>query len=234
MIITISCVTESRAEQAKLATDEGINSQYSRYMQPARIRCSRSAQNDEPGAADHRCPSGRTMSARVGGTTTGRPMPSGVASISTKATHARCFDWPRRDWCRAGPITSPAFILAELPAGTRAVVLAEVDGPADELTFASAADVTATWAHSAGRGSRDDPSAGEDAQDVELAARRLLRLGGVQVARRQGAACPAHRRPRRQSQMDAGRGLLAARRGRRAQHAQRLKHVPLRWNRDML
>ena len=38
----------------------------------------------------------------------------------------------------------------ELPAATRAVVLAEVDGPADELTFASAADVTVTWAHRQG------------------------------------------------------------------------------------
>ena len=37
--------------------------------------------------------------------------------------------------------------LAELPAGTRAVVLAEVDGPADQVSFASAADVTVTWAH---------------------------------------------------------------------------------------
>jgi NADPH-dependent ferric siderophore reductase len=37
--------------------------------------------------------------------------------------------------------------LAELPAGTRAVVLAEVDGPADQLSFESAADVTVTWAH---------------------------------------------------------------------------------------
>jgi NADPH-dependent ferric siderophore reductase len=37
--------------------------------------------------------------------------------------------------------------LAELPAGTRAVVLAEVDGPADELEFASAADVSIAWAH---------------------------------------------------------------------------------------
>lgn len=40
--------------------------------------------------------------------------------------------------------------LAELPAGARAVVLAEVDSPADELTFASAADVTVTWAHRQG------------------------------------------------------------------------------------
>jgi NADPH-dependent ferric siderophore reductase len=37
--------------------------------------------------------------------------------------------------------------LAELPAGTRVVVLAEVDGPADHVELASAADVTVTWAH---------------------------------------------------------------------------------------
>jgi NADPH-dependent ferric siderophore reductase len=37
--------------------------------------------------------------------------------------------------------------LAELPAGTKAVVLCEVDGPADELTFATEADAAVTWAH---------------------------------------------------------------------------------------
>jgi NADPH-dependent ferric siderophore reductase len=37
--------------------------------------------------------------------------------------------------------------LAELPPGTRSVVLAEVDNAADEVTFESAADVTVTWAH---------------------------------------------------------------------------------------
>src|SRR4051794_5123424 len=37
--------------------------------------------------------------------------------------------------------------LAELPAGTRVVVLAEVDGPGDHVEFANAADVTVTWAH---------------------------------------------------------------------------------------
>lgn len=37
--------------------------------------------------------------------------------------------------------------LEELPAGSRAVVLVEVDGPADEIAFASAADVAVTWAH---------------------------------------------------------------------------------------
>src|SRR6185503_17111009 len=37
--------------------------------------------------------------------------------------------------------------LAELPAGARAVVLAEVDGPEDEVSFATKAQVTTTWAH---------------------------------------------------------------------------------------
>jgi NADPH-dependent ferric siderophore reductase len=37
--------------------------------------------------------------------------------------------------------------LGELPADARAVVLAEVDDAADQVPFASAADVTVTWAH---------------------------------------------------------------------------------------
>jgi NADPH-dependent ferric siderophore reductase len=37
--------------------------------------------------------------------------------------------------------------LAELPAGSRVVVLAEVDGAADELAFDSAADVSVAWVH---------------------------------------------------------------------------------------
>jgi NADPH-dependent ferric siderophore reductase len=37
--------------------------------------------------------------------------------------------------------------LSELPVGTRAVVLAEVDAPADEIAFAGAADVSVTWVH---------------------------------------------------------------------------------------
>ena len=40
--------------------------------------------------------------------------------------------------------------LAELPAGTKVVVLCEVDGPADELKFETKADVTVTWAHRSG------------------------------------------------------------------------------------
>ena len=40
--------------------------------------------------------------------------------------------------------------LAELPAGTSAVVLAEVDGPADELVLDSPANVQVTWVHRRG------------------------------------------------------------------------------------
>jgi NADPH-dependent ferric siderophore reductase len=37
--------------------------------------------------------------------------------------------------------------LTELPAGTKVVVLCEVDGPADETKFDTKADVAVTWAH---------------------------------------------------------------------------------------
>jgi NADPH-dependent ferric siderophore reductase len=37
--------------------------------------------------------------------------------------------------------------LAELPAGTRALVVGEVDGPADEIAFATKANATVIWAH---------------------------------------------------------------------------------------
>jgi NADPH-dependent ferric siderophore reductase len=37
--------------------------------------------------------------------------------------------------------------LAELPAGTRAIVLAEVDGPNDEIAFDTSANASVTWAH---------------------------------------------------------------------------------------
>ncbi|HSU23923.1 MAG TPA: siderophore-interacting protein [Variovorax sp.] len=40
--------------------------------------------------------------------------------------------------------------LAELPAGARALVLAEVDGPADHVALPSAADVTLAWVHREG------------------------------------------------------------------------------------
>ncbi len=37
--------------------------------------------------------------------------------------------------------------LAELPAGTRVVVVGEIDRPADEIAFATKADATVVWAH---------------------------------------------------------------------------------------
>jgi NADPH-dependent ferric siderophore reductase len=37
--------------------------------------------------------------------------------------------------------------LAELPSGTRAIVVGEVDGPADEIALPTAANATITWAH---------------------------------------------------------------------------------------
>lgn len=37
--------------------------------------------------------------------------------------------------------------LAELPAGARAIVIGEVDGPADEIASATKADATIIWAH---------------------------------------------------------------------------------------
>jgi NADPH-dependent ferric siderophore reductase len=56
------------------------------------------------------------------------------------------FDW----WLLAGDETALPAIgrrLEELPAGARATVLVEVDGPADELPFATDADVRCTWLH---------------------------------------------------------------------------------------
>jgi len=37
--------------------------------------------------------------------------------------------------------------LAELPAGTRAIVIGEVDGPTDEIAFATKANANVTWVH---------------------------------------------------------------------------------------
>ena len=58
--------------------------------------------------------------------------------------------------------------LAELPAGTRAVVLAEVDGPEDEFAFTTNANVTVKWVH------RNGTAAGaSDALAKQLAATTL-------------------------------------------------------------
>ena len=56
--------------------------------------------------------------------------------------------------------------LAELPAAARAVVIGEIDGPADEMSFETKADVTVTWAH------RNGVAAG----DGEALARTLSKL----------------------------------------------------------
>jgi len=56
--------------------------------------------------------------------------------------------------------------LAELPAGARVVVVGEVDGPADELAFATKADATVVWAH------RNGAAAG----DSDALAKTLARL----------------------------------------------------------
>jgi NADPH-dependent ferric siderophore reductase len=56
------------------------------------------------------------------------------------------FDW----WLLAGDETGlPAIArrLEELPAGARAIVLLEVDGPADELPLTTDADVRLAWLH---------------------------------------------------------------------------------------
>lgn len=75
---------------------------------------------------------GQTL--RIGG-------PRGSFVISTTA-----FDWH----LLIGDDTAlPAIArrLEELPAGTRVVVLAEVDNVADQVTFNSAANVSVTWVH---------------------------------------------------------------------------------------
>jgi NADPH-dependent ferric siderophore reductase len=56
--------------------------------------------------------------------------------------------------------------LAELPPGSRAVVVGEIDGPADELAFTTAANATVTWAH----------RNGTDAGASDVLARTLTKL----------------------------------------------------------
>jgi NADPH-dependent ferric siderophore reductase len=58
--------------------------------------------------------------------------------------------------------------LNELPAGARAVVLVEVDGPADEVALPSQAEVSVTWAH------RNGAPAGES--DVLAKTLKTMRL----------------------------------------------------------
>lgn len=79
------------------------------------------------------------MNARPGGELTlGGPRGSFIIPLA--------FDWH----LLAGDETAlPAISrrLSELPAGTRAVVIGEVDGPADEIAFETQANATVRWAH---------------------------------------------------------------------------------------
>ena len=109
--------------------------------------------------------------------------------------------------------------LAELPAGTRVVVVGEVDGAADEIAFETKTNATVTWAHRNGAAAGASDVLAKTLSTLQTAGRRLLRLGRLRVAHRQGAAPPVDRRPRRQSEMDPRRRLLAPRRGCRARGA---------------
>ncbi|NKF21245.1 siderophore-interacting protein [Solimonas marina] len=61
--------------------------------------------------------------------------------------------------------------LAELPAGARAVVLIEVDGPDDQIELPSAADVSLSWVH------RRGAEAGDPAPLADALRRRALPTG---------------------------------------------------------
>ncbi|WP_028081075.1 siderophore-interacting protein [Solimonas soli] len=61
--------------------------------------------------------------------------------------------------------------LAELPAGSRAVVIAEVDGPDDELSFETRADLALSWVHRCGS------PAGDPQRLAEALRRRPLPRG---------------------------------------------------------
>ncbi len=112
--------------------------------------------------------------------------------------------------------------LEELPAGTRAVALIEVDGPDDHVAIDSAADVTVQLGAPERRRSRRSRSALGSAAAPEMATRRLLCVGGLRVAQRQGVAGATHCRPWRQPEMAARGRLLAPRRRRGPRRLQRV------------
>jgi len=62
--------------------------------------------------------------------------------------------------------TTGNYTLAELPAGTRVVVVGEVDGAADEIAFDTKTNATITWAH------RNGAAAGES----DVLAKTLSRM----------------------------------------------------------
>ena len=113
--------------------------------------------------------------------------------------------------------------LEELPAGTRAVVLAEVDGPDDRVSLESAADVTITWAYRNGGNSGTTHVLAKALADANLPRGDYYAWVACEVADGKRAARAAHCAAWRQPQMDAGGRLLAAGRRCGARDAQRLK-----------
>ena len=106
--------------------------------------------------------------------------------------------------------------LAELPAGARAIVVGEVDDPADEIAFETKATATVSWAHRNGTA----PGAG-DALIKELATMKFppgdyYAWVACESLQRKGAPSAPHYRAWRESKMDARCRLLASRRGRGA------------------
>ena len=99
--------------------------------------------------------------------------------------------------------------LGELPAGVPALVLIEVDSPADEQALASAAQATVVWVHRPGPGARRAAAAAGAFARPGPAARRHPRLGRLRNPDRQSPAGPPGGRAWREATVDQGRRLLA-------------------------
>ena len=78
--------------------------------------------------------------------------------------------------------------LDALPAGSRAVVLAEVDNPDDCVALESAANVDVTWAYRDGAPAGESDVLARTLKTMKLAGRRLLRLGRLRIIDCQGIA----------------------------------------------
>ena len=117
------------------------------------------------------------------------------------------------------------------------MVLVEVDGPADELTFASAADVTVTWAHRQGAEANGDYYAWVACESLTAKALRAhliadhsanpkwMRAAGYCAARSPCTTRTTTRPFRVELEMFRSDAL---------EPSVNLVHVPLRWNRDTL
>ena len=96
----------------------------------------------------------------------------------------------------------------------RVLVVGEIDGPADQVALATKADATVIWAHRNGAAAGESDVLAKKLATLEIPFGRLLCVGCLRVAHRQGAASAIDRRSRRQPKMDARRRLLAPRRRR--------------------